>query len=270
MALLTMLYNGARLAALAYKPTHVAECLLWEAAHELLMLPCPPLPVESKQVHEVTEHVHSSGGGHAYVIDTAGPLVVVFTGSNDGEDWQTNARCRRTRAQGQYGPVKVHRGFHRAMMDIAVTGGLISLLTRLQAPQRPVWYVGHSQGAALAAMCAFFFMPCPAMVLLYGCPRLGGRVFAQRFNTHVPAYNIINGVDAVPSTPSVLRGYRHAGQRVHIDRQGTVHLPGGPGGLTRLRLADAWYYARRFRLVRQSAYDHAVTSYLLALNPKKP
>ena len=82
----------------------------------------------------------------------------------------------------------------------------------------PVWFTGHSLGAALATL-AFDRYGNAASLYTFGSPRVGDRAFANRF--HTKSYRFVNNDDVVTKLPFPIR-YRHIGRMKYIDSDGNV------------------------------------------------
>jgi len=123
----------------------------------------------------------------------------------------------------------VHSGFKDALD--AVYPRLAARLDALRAekPTRPVFFTGHSLGAALATLGADRFGGVRALYT-FGSPLVGDEAFARGFR--VPAYRIVNNNDVVARVPPIgpaagppptVRRYVHVGDLRYIDHQGQLH-----------------------------------------------
>ncbi len=132
--------------------------------------------------------------------------VLIFRGTSSIMDWVTNVRViAREWPQGGC----VHDGFADALDD--VWGEVESVLVT----DRPVFYAGHSLGAALATLAAS--RRPPRALYSYGAPRVGNADFVATLKD-VPTFRVVNHRDAVtclpPSTP--LFRLVHAGELRYI------------------------------------------------------
>jgi predicted lipase len=155
-------------------------------------------------------------------------LYITFRGSNSDADWRANLRFWKKKVpyDGMEGSkVRVHTGF----VDNYKADGVRDVLLKAVTPGiRTVRVSGHSQGAALAVLCAldieYNFQRHNIEVVVFGCPRIGNRAFMLSYNKRVPlTLRVENGNDIVTKIPFALMGYRHVGARVHI---GALRLPG--------------------------------------------
>ena len=101
------------------------------------------------------------------------------------------------------GEIGVHKGF-RAALDSAwdMIDPYLSGLTC------PLFYTGHSLGAALAVLAAS--RRAPQAVYSFASPRIGNEAFAASL-ADVPVYRVVDDQDAVTSLPPKLLGFRHVG-----------------------------------------------------------
>jgi hypothetical protein len=114
----------------------------------------------------------------------------------------------------------IHIGFRKALDQPGVWNTLTAHLTTLGG--RPVWFTGHSLGAALATIAAARYSAIRPVQGLYtfGSPRVGNRSFVDT----VPrgAIRFVNNADMVTRLPPPLGGYQHAGQLKFIGSDGSI------------------------------------------------
>ncbi|MET7245883.1 lipase family protein [Methylobacterium sp. EM32] len=153
---------------------------------------------------ETRLHVLEPAGG------TAGPSVVTVCGTDPLRfaNWVTNLNVMPA-AGG------VHSGF-LAALDAAWP----DLEPVLRERAGPVWIVGHSLGAAIAALGALraceTLALTPEAVYAFGMPRVGGEAFAARYEALLGArtLRLVHGHDVVPRLPPDGIGFRHVGRRL--------------------------------------------------------
>jgi predicted lipase len=83
---------------------------------------------------------------------------------------------------------------------------------------------GHSQGAALAVLCAvdleYHFPDKDYEVILFGSPRIGNHAFRTSYNKRLfKTLRIENGNDIVTKIPFSFMGYRHVGMGIPIGKR---------------------------------------------------
>jgi triacylglycerol lipase len=110
---------------------------------------------------------------------------------------------------------RVHAGF-KAALDVA-WDRIVEILTPLA--NRPVWFTGHSLGAALATLAGDRFVrerPVRALgelggIYTFGSPLVGDRKFVDGFNARCGdrSFRFVNDQDSVTRVPPPLVGYRH-------------------------------------------------------------
>lgn len=162
----------------------------------------------------------SNDGTQAYVAASATAVIVAFRGTeirNAAEfilDWITNFTLQlEPEAGGQ-----CHGGFIDGVNR--VYSRVSEAIDQARAPNLPVWFCGHSLGAALATIAARRYPQAHALYS-YGSPRTGDPAFCSSFP--IPVFRIANDRDMVPHVPGTAAGYSHAGESLHIDADGSLH-----------------------------------------------
>jgi triacylglycerol lipase len=114
----------------------------------------------------------------------------------------------------------VHSGFNREVDDL---WPLIEELLRHN--QQPVWFCGHSLGAAMATICAYrckasSIASDPHELHTFGSPRVGCRRYIR--HAKLSHYRWVHNNDVVTRVPPAWMGYRHCGDEVYLDRHGRI------------------------------------------------
>ncbi len=132
--------------------------------------------------------------------------VLVFRGTDSLRDNLTDADCGlqflRLRRPG------LHRGFRRALDSVWP-----EIEAELDTLSCPIFYAGHSLGAALATLAAA--RRAPQAVYNFGAPRVGNPAFARSMR-HLPIYRVVDDIDLVSMVPPAFTGFRHVGQEVRL------------------------------------------------------
>ena len=144
-------------------------------------------------------------------------IVVAFAGTDPvlSKNLMTDVDCRLT-------PTDTHEGF-QAAIDAAWPKVETKITTLIQASPRPIFFTGHSLGAALAVLAADKVKDGklrPAGVHTFGMPRAGGRLFKARYNRILGdcTYRLVYGGDTVPCIPNsvkvlgILTEFQHVGR----------------------------------------------------------
>jgi len=151
----------------------------------------------------------------AVVLRNATALVIVFRGTQQPEDFLTDAELTLF-------PLSlvssVHLGFwlsvdsaYAELRDLARAAGT-----------RQIWVTGHSLGGALANILAYRLQQDGIAVkgaYTYGAPRVGNAGFALAYNTLFadrPTQRWVNANDPIPLAFPPQLGFVHAGQYNHI------------------------------------------------------
>ena len=102
----------------------------------------------------------------------------------------------------------VHEGFSEALNS--VWENISVELSRLSCP---VFYTGHSLGAALATLAAA--RTAPKALYTFGSPRVGNEMFAASL-ADVPHYRVVDAEDVVTTVPPEALGFWHVGTEHHL------------------------------------------------------
>jgi hypothetical protein len=150
----------------------------------------------------------------AALIRGEGFHIVAFRGTQELRDWLRNIDIRPR--EWEPGRGHVHSGFWNALEEVwpSLSATLVSLAG-------PVFFTGHSLGAALAVLAAARIDAAhrPRAVYAYGCPRSGDQQFAGTY-PDVPVYRVVNNRDVVARVPP--RPYKHVGTMQYVRSNGTL------------------------------------------------
>lgn len=168
--------------------------------------------------------------------------ALVFRGTDSLQNWMENLDAAPIPA-----PVgRVHEGFIKDLNKVweKVTAVLASL-------DCPIFYAGHSLGAALATLAAS--RRAPRATYTYGSPLVGDRAFADSL-AHV--FRFVNHLDVVTTVPPALLGFHHAGE---------LHRIGKKPSLVDGFLFDALAMFRDPEHLPEPLLDHAPINYVRLL-----
>lgn len=122
--------------------------------------------------------------------------IVAFAGTDPAlaSNLITDAKVRLT-------PFDTHEGFQKAFDAVWP-----QIKTQIENSARPLFFTGHSLGAALAVLAAEKAHDSgmtPAAVYTFGMPRAGGAAFAGRYNRKLGdrTFRLVHGGDIVPCIP---------------------------------------------------------------------
>lgn len=194
--------------------------------------------------------------------DASNNAFVIFRGSEAFKvtDWTTDFQVELAAVNTAYfknagTDVRVHKGFQEAFVQI-VDGSKIKATTsyatapaslkawlseHVQGKGKKLWISGHSLGASLATLFAYYALGHGIefeAVYSYGTPRVGNPAFAGHYtqmlsSTNKAHYSFINNNDIVPMVPVRSTGYETVGTEVYIDSLGKIVVNDKPR-----RLAD--------------------------------
>jgi triacylglycerol lipase len=158
-------------------------------------------------------------GSQAYRFANRHDVVIACRGTEPTEWNDIQADANATLAVvGTMG--RVHSGFNQEVNDLWPT-----LSSVLRKSALPVWFCGHSLGAAMATLCAFRCQTEAISIDLhelhtFGSPRVGCKQWVR----HSPAnhYRWVHNNDVVTRVPPPWMGYRHCGREMYLDRFGRL------------------------------------------------
>lgn len=134
--------------------------------------------------------------------------VLVFRGTERAlKDVVTDLEIGKLRLGGV--SKDIHEGFLEAFNS--VWGDIASELAQLPATC-PLFYAGHSLGAALATLAAA--SRAPQALYTFGSPRVGNQVFVESL-AQFPIHRVVDDRDLVPTLPPEIMKFQHAG----VERQ---------------------------------------------------
>lgn len=150
----------------------------------------------------------ADSASRAIVRDTPAGLVIAFRGSDNADSWLTDFDIETVDVPGAG---KFHAGFWRAWQAIS-----IDVLAAING--RPVTFVGHSLGSALAIAAALdTTISGNPPVAAYGFepPRVSPDMSARVALRNVDVRLYRNGLDIVPTVPI---DWRHAAMLIPIGK----------------------------------------------------
>ncbi len=164
------------------------------------------------------------GGTQGFVAGRGDMILVAFRGTEPTKLEDIVADADIDKAAGSVG--MVHRGFKRALDK--VWEQTLAAIMQLRDTDQPIWFTGHSLGAALATLAVGRTMDADLPVqgiYTFGQPRVGGNDFATWYDKSVRprAFRCVNNNDMVTRVPLRNMGYRHVGTFVYFDSQGSIH-----------------------------------------------
>lgn len=133
--------------------------------------------------------------------------VLVFRGTTNLMDWLTNIQTRPVNWQGAG---LIHEGFRDALE--LVWDDVKVVLEQLEQIKCPLFYTGHSLGAALATLAAS--LKPPQALYTFGSPLTGDTELAKSLSG-VKVYRVVNNRDVVTTVPPPL-AFHHLGELHYI------------------------------------------------------
>lgn len=172
---------------------------------------------------------YSSHHGLAYLLETDSDLILLFRGLSE-HDWDELEEQEQRQEENKDAAIfaetvgKVHHCFKEDTDQLWP-----KIESDLEQNQKPLWFVGHSLGAAFAIICAnrcllSYIRTEPAEVHTFGAPRVGTKKYVRHVD--LKHFRWVNNNDFVTRVPAAWLGYRHCGQEMYIDYQGKLRNPG--------------------------------------------
>ena len=141
--------------------------------------------------------------------------VLVFRGTEDVRDFIQDLKAASEPVHGR--GARVHDGFEECFASVWP-----AIDAALKTGAQPVFYTGHSLGAALATRAALERPP--RALYTFGSPRVGNTAFVSAVNAATVAFRIVDDRDLVTKVPLESMGYAHAGVRVPLSASWTSWL----------------------------------------------
>jgi mRNA-degrading endonuclease YafQ of YafQ-DinJ toxin-antitoxin module len=189
-----------------------------------------------------------------YILEKEDFVIVAFRGSQVKNvktnlqdiiiDWMTDGNLDLVpfNITGDF-PVhlngKVHKGFRKAFNSIwnkssRKNVNLAKVFQTLSEKGKPVWFTGHSLGAALATLAAGCYQGNVQGLYTFGSPRVGDRDFVEALTEKlsiVEVYRFIYKDDIVTKVPLIdldLEVYKHIGIVEYINNDEVIEVSPNP------------------------------------------
>ncbi|PRW39183.1 lipase [Chlorella sorokiniana] len=211
----TASYLASLLADMAYEPTTGT----WEDTARTILPKWGATDVQF--ISKTTVDSEVKADTQVVVADSPAAVLVFFRGTEITklEDIQTDLSTKFVDVSGLG---RVHEGFYKA--EDIVHADITSLLDQYGAGSKPVIYVGHSLGGALANIAAarqqLASPGSVSAVYTYGGPRVGDAAWADAYNNlglSSITYRYVLGKDPIPLIPPGGDiGFVHVGQQMRI------------------------------------------------------
>jgi len=211
----------SRLAGPIAGMTRLQQSLLFAELSQISYMPPAPALACVRKIGFLDSTYFDRDGAQAYRFRSQDDCVIVCRGTepNEWNDVKADANAVTVLAE-TIG--RVHSGFKQEVDD------LWPVLERALAENRlPLWFAGHSLGAAMATICAARckvskISSDPEALFTYGSPRVGARAYVD--HPKLIHFRWVNNNDIVTRVPPTWWGYRHGGREMYIDCRGRVRM----------------------------------------------
>lgn len=173
----------------------------------------------------------SYDGSQAYLFSSPHDMVLACRGTQltEWNDIEADAYAVMS-VVGTFG--RVHSGFYHEVDDLWPMLEIV-----LRHNDKPVWFCGHSLGAAMSTICAYRCKMSAAgnvqELHTFGSPRVGCKRYVR--HAGVSHYRWVHNNDVVTQVPPAWMGYRHGGIEVYLDSLGRIRALSGL-----VRFGDRW------------------------------
>ncbi len=156
----------------------------------------------------------------------------------------------------------VHKGFWDALDDVWLK--IEPILSELEKDGVPVWYTGHSLGAALATLAAI--RRPPASLYTFGSPMVGDDGLESQ-TQDIEIYRFVNCCDVVTLLPSKIFNYHHVGVQYFLTANGQIIIEPTSWQVIKQKSSGILKYAAKIPWLRwgmlnlRSLADHAIINY---------
>lgn len=225
-----------------------------------------PLEPGLKRVGLELLHAFDHEGTQGFLTRSSDFAVLAFRGTEPDEfvDALTIAEFSWAPFNGD---AKVHEGFLRGLDRVWKTA-VEPALADLEKNGVPVWYTGHSLGAALATLAAA--RKRPAVLATFGSPRVGNEAF-RGLLSGLPTFRFVNCSDIVTTVPPAAFGYAHLGTQMFLSESRPPVRNPSQAYVRRhtivagIRYAAALPWFRRGRVTLRAFADHSILNYTACL-----
>ena len=157
----------------------------------------------------------SKEGTQGFFASNADFAILSFRGTekDDPSDLRSDLEAMLRNTKGGFpwdsqDGVLVHEGFARALNQVWNPARDLLTAYRAAHPRSPVFFTGHSLGAALATLAFSRFKDEPAGLHTLGCPRTGNAAFCKLISNR-DVVRVVDGNDLVTQVPPDGEFYSH-------------------------------------------------------------
>jgi hypothetical protein len=156
-------------------------------------------------------------------VDLAAFLVKEDLASDSDSDAAPSS-VNADSAEGAEPGIMVHSGFQFGLNTMWPDIRLCIESYRKKHPLAPVFFTGHSMGAAFATMTIARFNGGRAALYTFGSPRVGNRAFCKQVEgvADLGIHRFVNNRDVMTSLPPRKKSYEHTCGLMQIDAAGNV------------------------------------------------
>ena len=154
-------------------------------------------------------------------------IVLVFKGSKESEDWLTNLTFKMCN---YFGKEKVHKGFYDSLKLFIKSVNHKTFLSNKKQKYSlfkdvdfindncQILLTGHSLGGAIATLVGTYLLDIGIKkecidVYTFGSPPVGSKIYAEKYNSKINLFRVINKNDVVPKINKI-SSLEHLGKEI--------------------------------------------------------
>ncbi len=203
---------------------------------------------------------HQESGQTAFSFIDENRLFIIFRGTKFSFNWFRNFMIGKKDLGSK---AKCHQGFYEAASVLWSQGLLGQEISRAMGNDMRICLAGHSQGAAMATVVAWYaeFSGMPIELLLaMNSPRVGNWRFIYELDKQMGArwVRTQHSRDVVPDLPTKYLGYMHGGKHVFFDRRAECSINPGWAFVAWDRWEERLHDWKKGKFFKQIINDHDV------------
>ena len=213
--------------------------------------------------------VHHSTDTNGFIAYSEDMVVLVFRGTQEAKDFVQDLKIGKYQKIGEEycnGNAYIHGGFNLPILNINKNESIRETILKRVDEGREFYITGHSLGAALSQVYAYYLAADNVDIKVtgiytYGQPIVGNSNFANCLDDHYQDVNFrhVNNIDIITKVKPPTTNYQHTQTLIHFGRAG------------RSQFYNSWSIRDWFLdgMKLKSFKDHKMKNYLVLLEANK-